>query len=113
MSKQRPGKEIKMRRKIDRLQEEIDRLLDLCNEACDLEEDVYVDLGVMILKSQDGVLEPHEFSRMEKWLFEDRQALRYYVDFQLLTAQLHEYFSKSWLARLVDSVKSRLVPGVV
>lgn len=100
-----------MNRKIDKIQEEIDQLLDLCDSGKDAEYDEYEDLGVMILKAQDGVLEEEEFGRMEKWLTQDHQALWYYVDFQLLTVQLHEYFSKSWFGRLIDSVKTKLVPG--
>lgn len=102
-----------MFRKIDKLQSEIDHLLELCDETNGSEEDEYTDLGVMILKAQDGVLELQEFARMEKWLSEDRKAVRYYVDFQLLTAQLHEYFRKGWLGRLVDLVKAHLISGSV
>lgn len=100
-----------MNRKIDKLQEEIDQLLDLCDSGKDAEYDEYEALGVMVLQAQDGVLESGEFDRMEKWITQDKQALRYYVDFQLLTVQLHEYFSKGWFGRMIDSLKTRLVPG--
>lgn len=57
------------------------------------EEKKYERLGVMILKAQDGELERRHVLRMEKWLLSDPQALRYYVDFQSLSAMLYLHFN--------------------
>jgi hypothetical protein len=49
-------------------------------------------LGTLILQAQDGELEHRYVLRMGKWLSSDPQGLRYYVDFQSLTALLYLHF---------------------
>lgn len=58
-----------------------------------LEEKKNERLGILILKAQEGELEHRYLLRMEKWLLSDPQALRYYVDFQSLTAMLYLHFN--------------------
>ena len=104
-----------MHDEIDKLQQEVDELVDLCADsgAGDLmeeysptdEEKKYERLGVMILKMQDGVLEKRYFLRMEKWLLADSEALRYYVDFQQLSAVLYDHFNKSRFRKVLDFIK--------
>ncbi|HRS70444.1 MAG TPA: hypothetical protein P5175_01210 [Anaerohalosphaeraceae bacterium] len=99
---------------IDKLQKVVNSLLGLCEEggAGVSEEDIvspeyhkYEPLGIMILKMQDGVLEKRYFLRMEKWLLCDPAAVEYYIDFQMLTALLHEHFNKSRLEKIADSFR--------
>jgi len=54
----------------------------------------YQRLGEMILKMQDGVLERKYVSRLGKWLSCDKKALKYYVEFNQLSAMLHSLYSK-------------------
>ena len=80
----------------------VNSLLGLCKEsttkdspeedAFSVQDGQYERLGTMILKAQDGVLEERYLLRMEKWLLCDEAALRYYVDFQALTALLRSHF---------------------
>ncbi|MCF7954525.1 MAG: hypothetical protein K9M75_01870 [Phycisphaerae bacterium] len=51
-------------------------------------------LGVMILKMQDGLLEQRYVSRLGKWLSTDENALRYYIEFNQLSAMLSSIYSK-------------------
>jgi hypothetical protein len=91
-----------MLRQIEKLQKMVNHLLGLCADSgADVvhddyslspEEKKYERLGVMVLKAQDGVLEPRYILRMEKWLTCDPKALQYYVDFQSLTAMLYIHF---------------------
>lgn len=94
-----------MFRKIKKLQNDVDELLDLCAEPDDTEENEYQELGEMILKAQDGELGRRGFKKMEKQLTKDEEALRYYIDFQLLTAMLREHFDKDWLRRITNAFK--------
>jgi len=52
-------------------------------------------LGEMILKLQDGEFEERYFLRMQKWLMCDEKALRYYVEFMQLCAELYITFNKN------------------
>ncbi len=102
--------------KIDKLQSEVDDLLGLCAEAggvddpsvLGLQENKQLRLGVMILKMQDGDLEPRYVQRLGKWLGCDEQALRYYVDFQGITAMLSCHFNKSKFRTMLDFIKECL-----
>jgi hypothetical protein len=94
-----------MFRKVDKLQNDVDELLDLCNDSDDTEQSEYQELGEMILKAQDGELGKRGFKKMERQLTKDEEALRYYIDFQLLTAMLREHFDKDWLRRITDAFK--------
>jgi len=92
-----------MFKKIGKLQKMVNSLLGLCADS--RADEVFGDLrqtpedtkrerlGVLILKIQDGVLEERDLRRMEKWLSSDPQTLRYYVDFQFLTAALYFHFN--------------------
>ena len=89
-------------RQIEKLQKVVNGLLGLCGGAGDKAESEAVDLprisrqeqlGIMILKAQDGVLEDRYLRRMEKWLLCDQVAMRYYVDFQSLSAMLSMHFN--------------------
>lgn len=91
-----------IQRQIEKLQNIVNNLLGLCATSSDEavaphddlspEESRHERLGIMLLKAQDGVLEDRYMMRMEKWILCDEAALRYYVDFQNLTALLHTYF---------------------
>ncbi len=106
-----------MFRKIDKLQSEIDGMVNLCAEAGAInneesttaEDKKHERLGVMILKAQDGVLEKRYFLRMQKWLSCDQNALEYYVEFQNLTTLLHQHFNKNWLHRILDFLKTNVM----
>ena len=92
-----------MLRQIEKLQKMVNHMLGLCADsgadvvcedaALSPEEKKYERLGIMILQAQDGVLEPRYALRMQKWLLCDEKALRYYVDFQSLTAMLDLHFN--------------------
>ncbi len=108
-----------MFRKINKLQAEIDEMLELCDQAgatsqeepVTAEEKKHERLGVMIMKAQDGVLEERYLLRMEKWLACDPAALRYYLEFQNLTALLYEHFDKNRLSRFIDFLKTAVSVG--
>lgn len=53
----------------------------------------YEKLGTLILRLQDGDMEPKHFSHIEKQLLEDADALKYYTEFTLLCCMLRELFS--------------------
>ncbi|MBW8014830.1 MAG: hypothetical protein FVQ82_01465 [Planctomycetes bacterium] len=53
----------------------------------------YQRLGEMILKMQDERLDQRYISRLGKWLSCDEQALRYYVEFNQLSAMLRMFYS--------------------
>lgn len=89
--------------RIEKLQKMVNHLLGLCADggadvapedpSLSPEEKKQERLGVMLLQMQDGELERRYVLRMEKWLSSDPKALRYYVDFQSLTAMLHIHFN--------------------
>jgi hypothetical protein len=99
-------------RQIEKLQKMVDSLLGLCaggTTKAALEEislspqdGRYERLGTMLLKAQDGVLEDRYLLRMEKWLLCDETALRYYVDFQNLTALLNMHFNEKKFREMMD-----------
>ena len=104
-----------MHREIDKLQKEVDHLLEMCAEggADELVQDdaptaqdkKHERLGVMVLKMQDGQLDQRYFLRFEKWLLADPDALHYYIDFQNLSALLHIHYNKSRFSKMIDSIK--------
>lgn len=103
-------------RQIEKLQKMVNNLLGLCAEGkteaaleeADLspQDSRYERLGTMLLKLQDGVLEDRYLLRMEKWLLCDKAAMRYYVDFQSLTAMLHVHFNEKKLSKMMDFTKA-------
>ena len=107
-------------RQIEKLQKMVNNLLGLCADSkteAALEDTYlfsqdsrYERLGVMVLKAQDGMLEDRYFLRMEKWLLCDEEALRYYVDFQNLTALLYINFNEDKFREMPDFKKTALVP---
>jgi len=94
-----------MLHQIEKLQKMVNNLLGLCADGegdavqdglpASPQEKKYERLGIMILKAQDGELERRYLLRMEKWLLSDPHALRYYIDFQNLSAMLHVHFNPS------------------
>lgn len=107
-----------MFRKIDKLQSEVDDLLDLCTEAGVEYEPTGPEavkkqrLYVMILKMQDDQLHPRHVHRLGKWLACDNKTLREYVDFQHLTAMLHDHFKPGRFDKILNFLKSRLLSHV-
>ena len=105
-----------MFQKIDKLQSEVDELLGLCAEAGGVDDlsilgpqaKKQLRLGTMVLQMQDGDLEPRYVRRLEKWLNCDEQALRYYVDFQDITAMLSCHFNKSKFRAMLDCIRDCL-----
>ena len=103
-------------RQIEKLQKMVNNLLGLCAEGkieAALEEvdlsppdSQHERLGIMLLKLQDGALEDRYLLRMEKWLLCDEAAMRYYVDFQSLTAMLHLHFNENKLGKMLDFTKT-------
>ena len=97
-------------KKIDKLQNDVDEILDLCSETS--EDGEYQEMGEMILRAQEGELDEEGYKKLEQQLTEDKEAVRYYVDFQMLTVLLKEHFDKSWLRRVIDAVKEHIAAGV-
>ena len=103
-------------RQIEKLQNMVNNLLGLCaetgaettQEEADLssENTQHERLGVMLLQLQDGLLKERYVRRMEKWLLCDKDALRYYVDFQNLTALLHMHFNENKFGKMLDFTKT-------
>lgn len=101
-----------MFRQVEKLQKAVNNLLGLCTEAGDKavqkdgdlspEDSRHERLGVMLLQVQDGVLEERYFRRMEKWLLCDEAAMRYYIDFQSLTAMLQMHFNENKFGKMLD-----------
>ena len=52
-------------------------------------------LGALILKMQDGLLEQKSVFRFGKWLECDKKALRYYIEFNQLSAALRSIYDKT------------------
>jgi hypothetical protein len=65
------------------------------DQAFESGEDTYESLSVMILKAQDGALSQRRCIEMNRWLMNDTEAVRYYIDFQQLTALLYFHFNPS------------------
>jgi hypothetical protein len=64
--------------------------------ACkELPEAQQQELGVMILKMQDDELEQKGFSKLESWLVDDRRALRFYIEFTRMCANLRTMFGQT------------------
>lgn len=96
--------------KINKLQNDVDEMLDLCAET-DEESTEYQDLGVTILKAQDGELGKRAFKKLQKLLTSDNEALRYYIDFQMLTAMLRDHFDKGRIDRILNTLKEQVAVG--
>lgn len=84
---------------INHLREMVDTVLHSKNspDCDDIEEyvpDKHSRLGQMILRLQDGDLEQRYVHRLEKWLLADQEALKYYVEFSHLCADLHFMLGK-------------------
>ena len=105
-----------LHRQIDKLQKVVNDLLGFCAgdkteaalEKVDLSppDSQHEQLGIMLLKLQDGALEDRYLLRMEKWLLCDEAAMRYYVDFQSLTAMLHFHFNENKLGKMLDFTRT-------
>ena len=54
----------------------------------------YQRLAVMILKMQDGLLEQRYVSRLGKWMSSDEKALKFYVEFNQMSAMLRQIYGK-------------------
>ena len=88
--------------KINKIQKTVDDFIELCNETengqaddgphSDLSSKHIVSLGEMILKAQEGDLSTRSMREMSRWLANDDNALRYYIEFQNLTTLLQKYF---------------------
>ena len=94
-------------RKIDTIQRDLDSILDLFDE----EISAYEDLGVKILKAQDGELSKRGTIKMQRQLSHDKKALHYYINFQFLTVMLHEHLDRNRLSKMMDSIKDFIFSG--
>lgn len=99
-----------MFRKVNKLQFDVDELLALWPEMDQQTQTEYQQLGEMILKAQDGALNKRGLKRMERLFRNDEGALRYYVDFQMLTVLLHEYFGDHRVAELQNLLNLQVSP---
>jgi len=91
-------------KKIDKLQSDIDEMLDLCEKADNTSENAYEELGILILRAQDGELDRQGYKKLEKQLTENDLSLGYYVDFQLLSALLHEENDNHRIHRMMNII---------
>jgi len=55
----------------------------------------YQRLAEMILKMQDGLLEQRYVLRLGKWILSDEKALKYYIEFNQLSAMLRQIYGKN------------------
>lgn len=111
-----------MFKKIDKLQSEINELLEACEDAGAIDDSLDIKslpedkqrerLGVMILKYQDGALEPESVKKLEQCLNADEKYLRYFVDFQTITSLLYAYYNKGKFEKFVDYIKN-MVQGKI
>ena len=100
--------------KINKLQSDVDELLDLCGDAAETESgsDDFEEMGVMILKAQDGSLGRRAIKRLSRWISGDNRALRYYVDFQSLTVLLYQHFGNDKQIRMPDILSRHVADGL-
>jgi len=91
-------------RKIEKIQSDIDQMLDLFAEADNTPENEYEQLGVMILMAQEGDLDKRGYRKLEKRLSEDSHSLRYYVDFQFPTAMLYQEYANGHIRKMMDTI---------
>lgn len=89
---------------IDKMQSDIDQMLNLCEEVTQAPQAEYEELGMLILRAQDGELDETGFQQLEKRLTKDKKALAYYTDFQWLTAVMYEQFGNHRLGRMIDAI---------
>lgn len=87
-----------MLRQIEKIQKMVNSLLGRCADAgADVMEvpadQKYEELGAMILKAQDGELPRRSWLEMQRWLVNDSEALRYYINFNALTVLLRYHFN--------------------
>jgi hypothetical protein len=59
------------------------------------EHDEFEELGELIVRFQDGVIDPKQFNRLQEWLLSDKKALEYYVDYTWLYAGLNILLNKN------------------
>ena len=102
-------------RQIEKVQKTVNYLLGLCTRnqfeetqpdepPLSSEEKKHLRLGIMILKAQDGLLEQRCMLRLGKWLQCDDEALRFYLEFQTMTALLYLHFNENKIAQRMNSL---------
>ena len=64
-------------------------------EPADNDHDEYLKLGKWILEMQDGQISKHNFQKLQDWLLRDAEAIKYYVEFMLISAGLHTLMNPS------------------
>ena len=93
-------------KKIDKMQSDIEQMVELCDEATGGPENEFQDLGVLILMAQDGELDKQGYQQLEKQLAGDKRSLGYYIDFQWLSASLHEHFGNHQIHKMIEMIFS-------
>jgi hypothetical protein len=63
-----------------------------------------LDLGMLILRLQDGDIEKKEFEKLQKQILTDARASRYYVEIMHLCAGLHLLLNKKWILSDIRSL---------
>jgi len=103
-----------MHEQVDKIQKEIDELVRLCAENGAealqeaLGEDKFAKLGFLLLKMQEDDLEDRQFEALQRWLRSDEEALRFYIDFQTLSAMLYSHFDAERPKALLEQIKDAL-----
>jgi hypothetical protein len=105
-----------MHEKIDEIQRQVDELIGLCAEAgADPKDDILLRrdrserLGYLILKLQDGQFKEHQLRSLERRLLRHADAMQYYVEFQMLTALLREYYHPERQERILEKMKEAML----
>ena len=91
---------------IDKMQSDINQLLDLCAETNQPAGTDNQELGELILMAQDDDLDEKGYKLLEKRLTEDNESLEYYVDFQWLTVMLAEEYGNRLVLKMVDTISA-------
>lgn len=107
---------MKLFRQIEKLQKTVNHLLGFCSNKHEdsgsvdsqpaFSDQKQARLGVMILMAQEGDLEHRYMLRLGKWLQCDEEALRYYIDFQQLSALLFYHYKGD---KFIHSFDTRVV----
>jgi hypothetical protein len=66
----------------------------------------FLQLGELILQTQDGNIKKSDFHKLENWLLTDSHALKYYVEFMWLCAGLHTLLNEKRLLAITESLRS-------
>ena len=70
--------------------------------------DEYEELGELILRFQDGVINQKQFNHLQAWILRDKKALEYYVECAWLFAGLNILLNKKhdevWQQSLLTSI---------